>query len=147
MILKSFLTILIFSFLTVAAQASDTIIGYVKTAKGDATIVRGKNVIRARINDKISRKDVLKTGANSALGVTLKDDTLIALGSNSEVVVSEFNFSPAEGKLNLFARILKGCVELTSGIIAKLSPETVKFSTPVGDIGIRGTRFAVNIAE
>jgi len=140
--------ILLFSLLfSIAAQAADEVVGYVKTTKGDATIVRGKSIIPARINEKISIHDVLKTGAKSSLGVVLKDDTLIALGSNSEVSIREFNFSPGEGKLSLFIRLLKGCALFSSGIIGKLSPGTVKFATPVGDIGLRGTRFLVSLAE
>ncbi len=147
MILKTFLTVLVFSLFTMVVQASDMVVGYVKTAKGDALIVRGNEIIPARINEIISRNDILKTGTNSTLGVTMKDDTLIAMGSNSEVIISEFNFSPAEGKLNLFVRMLRGCVVFTSGIIGKISPESVNFSTPVGDIGLRGTRFAARLVE
>lgn len=132
---------------SITAQAADDFIGYVKMAKGDARIVRGKSVIPAEINQKISLHDVLKTGANSSMGITLKDDTMIALGSNSEVIISEFYFSPGEGKMGLFTKLLKGCVEFSSGIIGKLTPEKVKCSTPVGDIGLRGTRFAILIAE
>lgn len=140
--------ILILSLLlATVAQAADEVVGYVKTVKGEASIVKGKNILPAHINDRISKNDTLKTGPNSSLGVTLKDDTLMALGSNSEVIISEYNFSPGEGKMNLFTRMLKGCVEYTSGIIGKLAPEAVRFSTPVGDIGLRGTHFAVFIAE
>jgi len=145
---KSFCLILVLSLaFSITAQAADDIAGYVKTVKGEASILRGKTLIPAQINQKISTSDVLKTGADSSLGVTLRDDTMIALGSNSEVVISEFDYSPAEGKMGLFTKLLKGCVEFASGIIGKLAPEKVKFSTPVGDIGLRGTRFAVLIAE
>jgi len=146
-LLKIFFIALIVTSSITTVQADHLFIGYVKTAKGDASIVRGKQIIPARINEQISRNDVLKTGAKSSLGVALKDDTLIALGSNSEVIISEYNFSPGEGKLNLFTKMLKGCVEFASGIIGKLSPETVRFSTPVGDISLRGTRFAVWIQD
>lgn len=146
--LKHFLVILSFCLVfSVTAQAADDVVGYIKTAKGDASIVRGKNVIPAQINQKISIHDILKTGPNSSMGITLKDDTMIALGSNSEVSISEFQFSPGEGKMGLFTKLLKGCIEYASGIIGKLAPERVKCATPVGDIGLRGTRFAIMIAE
>jgi hypothetical protein len=133
--------------LSISAQAADEVVGYVKTTKGEASIVRGKSIFPARVNEKISRNDVLKTGANSSLGVALRDDTLIALGSNSEVNIRDFSFSPGEGKLKLFVRLLKGCALFSSGIIGKLSPESVKFSTPVADIGLRGTQFVVSLVE
>jgi hypothetical protein len=36
-------------------------------------------------------------------------------------------------------------VAYLSGIIAKLSPESVRFETPVGNVGIRGTKFAIKV--
>jgi hypothetical protein len=138
-----FLSILIFAFFAVSAQAADEVIGYVKTTKGNASIVRENKVITAQVNGRILRNDVLRTGANSSLGVSFKDDTLIALGSNTELIVNKFNFSPAEGKLEIFMKMLRGSVVYLSGIISKLSPETSRFSTPVGDICLRGTHFAV----
>ncbi|MEN6317715.1 MAG: FecR domain-containing protein [Syntrophaceae bacterium] len=137
--------ILFFLLIAVAAHASDAVVGYVKTTKGKALIVRENKATAARINDKIFRNDVLKTGADSSLGVSFKDDTLIALGSNTELIVSKFNFSPAEGKLEIFIKMLRGSVVYLSGIISKLSPKSSRFSTPVGDICLRGTHFAVRI--
>ncbi len=147
MSIKTYVSVLVLFIFTAAAQASDPAVGYVKTVKGEAVIVRENKIIPAQMNEKVMKNDILKTGTNSSLGITLKDDTQIALGSKSELIISEFIFSPAEGKLNLIARMLKGCVEFASGIIAKLSPESVNFTTPVGDIALRGTRFAISIAE
>jgi len=139
------LSILILAFHAASAQASDEAIGYVKTIKGDASIIRKNKVMSAHVNSGILRNDVLKTGANSSLGISLKDDTLVALGSNTELIVNKFNFSPAEGKLEIFMKMLRGSVVYLSGIISKLSPETSRFSTPVGDICLRGTHFAVRV--
>jgi len=146
--LRVFFAVLAFFLIfSSSAQAADEVVGYVKTVKGEASIVRGKGNLPARVNDKILKTDILKTGAKSSLGVVLKDDTLIALGSNSEVHINEFNFSPGEGKLGLLVRLLNGCALFSSGIIGKLSPESVKFSTPVALIGVRGTKFVVSLVE
>jgi len=42
--------------------------------------------------------------------------------------------------------MVKGTFVYLSGVIAKLSPESIKLETPVGTIAIRGTRFAAKIA-
>jgi hypothetical protein len=34
-----------------------------------------------------------------------------------------------------------------SGLIGKISPQSVRFETPVASIGIRGTHFAVKVEE
>jgi hypothetical protein len=79
--------------------------------------------------------------------MVFRDDTLLSIGPDSELVVNEFLYSPAEGKLSLVARMLKGTAAFVSGIIGKLAPESVRFETPVATIGLRGTRFAVRIEE
>jgi len=61
--------------------------------------------------------------------------------------VNEFAFSPGEGKMSIVTRLLKGSAVYLSGIIARLSPESVRFETPVANIGIRGTMFAVKVED
>jgi hypothetical protein len=104
-------------------------------------------MIPPQIGDKILMGDSLKTGPEGSLGMIFKDDTLLSIGPQSEITISEFLFSPAEGKLSIVTRLLKGTAAYLTGIIAKLSPESVRFETPVANIGIRGTKFAVKIED
>jgi hypothetical protein len=137
----------VFIILTTSAAASDGSVGTMKMVKGPASIVRGQSVIPAVSNGKVFQGDTLKTGTDGSLGVVFKDDTIISLGPNSELVVDVFLFAPAEGKLAIVTRMLKGTAAYLSGIIAKLSPQSVRFETPVATIGIRGTRFLVKVGE
>jgi len=125
------------------ALASDAPAGSIRTLKGTATIIRNKNAVETKVGSRVFQKDSLKTGKDGSIAVVFKDDTLLSIGPNSEVVINEFLFSPAEGKLSIITRLIKGTSAYISGIIAKLSPESVRFETPVADIGIRGTKFAV----
>ena len=129
------------------AVASDGSVGTVKTVNGSASIVRGQSSLPAVVNERIFQGDTLRTGPDGSLGVILKDDTSLSLGPNSVVVVEQFLFAPAEGKLSLVTRMLKGTAVYISGIIAKLSPQSVRFETPNATIGIRGTRFLVKVDE
>jgi len=130
-------------FLSTLAQATELPVGSIKTVKGTALIVRQNQTLTARMGGKIFKNDSFKTGPDGALGMIFKDDTLLSLGPNTEVTINEFLFSPAEGKLSLVTRLIKGTVVYLSGVIAKLSPESVRFETPVGNVGIRGTKFAI----
>jgi len=121
--------------------------GSIKTVKGTAAIVRGSKPIAVTLGTRVYRNDTLKTGADGSLAMVFRDDTLLSIGPDSELVVNEFLYSPAEGKLSLVARMLKGTAAFVSGIIGKLAPESVRFETPVATIGLRGTRFAVRIEE
>ena len=129
------------------AAASDGSVGRVKTVNGPASILRGQVSLPAVVNERVFQGDTLRTGPDGSLGVMLKDDTSLSLGPNSEVVIDQFLFAPAEGKLSLVTRMLKGTAVYFSGVIAKLSPQSVRFETPNASIGIRGTRFLVKVDE
>jgi hypothetical protein len=126
-------------------NASDTPVGNVKTLKGKASIIRNRTTLDTKTGSDLFQNDSLKTGADGSISVVFKDDTLISVGPNSELAIKEFHFSPADGKLSFVARLLKGTSAYISGIIGKLSPQSVRFETPVANIGIRGTKFAVKL--
>ena len=134
-------------FFPVFCNASDAPVGSVNRLKGTASIIRQNHVIPAQVGEKIYIMDALKTGRDGSLGVIFKDDTLLSIGPQSEIIISEFVFSPAEGKLSIVTKLLRGTAIYLTGIIAKLSPGSVRFETPVANIGIRGTKFAVKIED
>lgn len=127
------------------SHAAEAPAGSIKTVKGTASIIRQDQVIPAQIGEIIFMGDSLKTGSDGTVGIIFKDDTLISIGPRSEIVISEFLFSPAEGKLSIVTKLLRGTAAYLTGIIAKLSPESVRFETPVAIIGVRGTKFLVQI--
>ncbi len=127
--------------------ASEGEVARVKVVTGEAMIVRQDKTLPAAIDEKLYKGDILKTGKGGSLGVTFKDNTALSLGPGTEVVIDEFLFSPAQGKLAIVTRMLRGTVAYLSGIIGKLSPQAVRFETPVATVGVRGTRFLVKIDE
>ncbi len=138
---------LIFLLSSFFVYAEEAPVGIIKTMKGAASIIRKDKVIPAKIGEKVFVKDVLKTGPDGSLGMTFKDDTLLSIGPKSEALIDEFLFSPAENRLSIVTRLLKGTAAYLTGTIGKLSPESVRFETPVANVGIRGTKFAVKIEE
>ena len=131
----------------VIAIAADGSVGSVKTMKGTASIIRLNAGVTAKVGERIFEGDVLRTGKDGSLGVAFKDDSLLSLGPNSEIVIDEFLFAPAEGKLSIVTRMLRGTAAYLSGMVGKLSPESVRFETPVASVGIRGTKLLVKIDE
>ena len=109
------------------------------------TIVRGEQRLDATVRMPLYEKDIVKTGAKGSVGVILKDDTVLSLGPDSELLLAEFMFAPREGKLSLVARLLKGTATFISGIIAKLAPDNARLETPSATIGIRGTHVLVSV--
>lgn len=146
------ITILLASIPAVSWGAADAVrvqdvIGIVRTSEGKASIHRGGDVLPAVVGTKLKTGDVLSTGPGGSVGVTLRDNSSLSIGPQSSISLKDFLFAPAEGRMSLVARLAKGTMAYMSGIIGKLSPESVRFETPVSTIGIRGTCFVINAGE
>lgn len=135
--------LLVMGLLSAPLEAQGQPAGYVKVVTGAALIIRGGAEVPARPGDAVYRKDGLRTGADGRLGVTLKDDTRVSLAPNSEIDLSEFKFSPAEGELGLVMKLLRGVAAFVTGRIGQLRPDAVRIETPATIIGVRGTHFVV----
>jgi len=130
---------------TTAALADDTIIGYVKTAQGDASVVAAGMTIKAEPGTPVKTTNVLKTGPQGSLGITLKDNTLLSIGPDTELVVDDYVYNPAQDELKLVASLRQGSLNYVSGVIARLKPAAVSVRTPTGTIGVRGTHFVAKV--
>ena len=128
-------------------RAAGEPIGFVRNLSGTAAILRGADTIPAAEGTKLHVGDTLATGPDGSLGAIFRDNSSISMGPDSSFVVRNFEFAPDEGKIGLLIRITKGSLAYLSGLIGKLSPESARFETPTATIGIRGTRFAVQVGE
>ncbi|MGE4280676.1 MAG: FecR domain-containing protein [Magnetospirillum sp.] len=122
-------------------------VGHVKNINGEATVIRAGQTQALREGANLQTGDRISTTARSALGLTLRDDTTISLGANSELVVDEMLFEPAANQLGLGLSMNKGTFALTTGQIAKLAPDSLKIATPAMSIGIRGTTILVEASD
>jgi hypothetical protein len=127
-----------------AATAAETV-GLVKTTEGGAFVLSDGTRVPAAIGTAIHQNDTIETTADGSVGVTFKDNTTVSVGPGTSLVVDEFVFSPEQDRYAMKTRMLSGTMYYVSGTIAKLAPEAVSVATPVGTIGIRGTRFLVNL--
>lgn len=127
------------------AVSEESPIGKIKTAKGDIIIVRSGVEIAMNTGDTLYQNDIIRTGADSSVGIIFLDNKMLSLGPKSEMVIDEYVFVPQEGRLSMITSMLKGTAAYLSGIIGRQSPESVKFQTPDATIGIRGTKFLVKV--
>jgi hypothetical protein len=130
---------------TIAAAEDGRPIGLVKTASGDAFILREGRRMAALPGYQLDLGDVLSTGPTGALGVILRDDTVLSLGPSTETRIEQFAFEPAEQKLGMVLRVTRGLIAYVSGRISKMAPGSVRIETPVATLGIRGTRLVARI--
>ncbi|MBT0662889.1 FecR domain-containing protein [Geobacter pelophilus] len=120
-------------------------VGIVKSLHGDVVVLRDNSSVKADGNMKLRQGDHIKTGVNGKAGLIFEDDTVIAIGPNSSIVIDRFLFQPNEKKLSFIARIIQGTASYLSGQIAKLAPNSVRLETPHATVGMRGTHLLVKV--
>jgi hypothetical protein len=119
--------------------------GHVKTVSGAATIVRGDLTLAAKPGAAVYATDTLRTAADGAVGVTMRDDTRISLGPNSEVKIDRYVYAPGEGGLGMVLQFMRGVAVYVSGRISKLAPDSIRLETPSAIVGVRGTTVAIKV--
>ena len=139
-------TAVVFATNTVAAQ-QPVPAGRIKVVSGTAFVRHQNQQLPAKVGAAVFEADTLTTGPDGRLGVTLRDETRIALGPQSELRLDRFQYAPAEGQLAFVMRVARGIATYVSGRIAKLAPDAVKLETPAAVVGVRGTRVAIQVDQ
>lgn len=143
-----YVTVIIILICLLAVQVSwadEEYIGSIKSLEGTVEVIRLGSVMNPVAGTRIFGKDTVKTGHDGSLGIIMRDDTIFSLGPDSTLDLKEFRFNPHKKDFSLVCRMLRGTFIFISGVIAKLSPESIKIETPDGTVAIRGTRLAVQI--
>ena len=123
--------------------AADPRQGTFKTVQGDVTVVRDNARIAAIVGAAVKSPDRILTGAGSAAALTLQDGTVLAIGPDSALDLSQFQFNATTQEGSVLVSLLRGSLRMATGAIARLKPEQVKVTTPTTVIGVRGTDFIV----
>jgi hypothetical protein len=117
--------------------------GTFKAVEGDASVVREQTRARLAPGARLESGDRIVTGADGAATVTLKDGTVLTVGPNSVVALSRFAFEPTTQRGELLVDLLEGSIRVVTGLLARISPDLFKVSTPTSLVGVRGTDFIV----
>jgi hypothetical protein len=136
---------IVLAAVTPAAAQQPVPAGHIKTVSGTAFVVRERGTTPAKAGDAIFASDTLRTSADGSVGVTLRDDTRLSLGPNSEVKVDRYVYAPGEGGLGMVLKFLRGAAVYVSGRMAKLAPDSVRLEAPSAIVGVRGTTVAIRV--
>lgn len=120
-------------------------IALIKSVQGDVTLKRVKETFPAQRGGVICENDLIQTGEKGMIGVSFNDGTLLSIGSKSMLVVDTYLFAPSQKKFAFDLTLHKGTAAFESGRIGKLAPQKVRFKTSQGIVGIRGTKFVVEV--
>jgi len=137
-----------------STQASAEI-GRVKSAVGPASVQRGETHIPASIGQELMPGDWLETGKDGRMSLTFADDTRFAVGPDSRIALTKFDYDPTSQNGSFIAEVERGSVAVVSGRITKTrcggqtgssGPNCgMEVRTPNSTLGIHGTRFIVTV--
>lgn len=124
------------------AQGAD--IGQVKVTKGSVTIERAGQSMPAAVGARLQSSDVVKTGGDGAVGITMTDNSLLSAGPNSVLALDRYEFDEVTSEGRFDASLRRGTLAVVSGRLAKQSPNAMTVRTPSAVLGVRGTEFVVS---
>ena len=129
-----------------APNPSAQVIGKVEKVAGSVTAVRNGVAVSLNVGDALDKNDVIQTGSDSTVAISLLDGTALNLSANTRMALNEFIFDVNAttgngGHLSL----VQGAFALVSGLVATTGGLNIE--TPVANIGIRGTVLAASCAD
>ena len=127
-----------------SGQAQESV-AFIKNVKGDVTVKRDNSAHHAQKGEKLFSHDVILTGEKGGTGLSFNDGTRISIGSKSILEIDDYLFAPSQKAFRFDLSLHKGSAVFESGKIGKLAPEKVSFKVPQGVVGIRGTKFVVEV--
>ena len=138
------LAAIVFAFASAAMAAE---IGQIKVAKGQVSVERSGATLAGAVGLRLEAADVVKTGADGSVGITMSDNSLLSAGPNSALALERFEFDPTTSQGRFDAQLQRGTLAVISGRIAKQSPQAMTVRTPSAALAVRGTEFVVAVNE
>ena len=132
------------SLITLHLQAAD--IGSISELKGEALVNRSGESLTAELKLGVESYDDVRT-ANSRVGLTFIDDSVVRLTEHSKLILDEVIFDPDPNKSKIGLTFASGTARFITGKIGGINKENIKIQTPTSQIGIRGTDFTVTVDE
>lgn len=122
-------------------------IARIKSSSGAAIVQRGASHLPASIGQQLLPGDMLVTGKDGRISLTFIDNTRFAIGPNSRIAVSKFEYDRTRQQGSFITQVDRGSLAVVSGKIAKSGRDAMKVQTPNSILGVRGTRFIVEVPK
>lgn len=119
--------------------------GTFKTVQGAVLVGQGDVRRTVAPGGAVSESERVQTDATGAAVLTLRDGTTIAIGPNTTVDLTRFQFDGTTQQGSLVIRVLQGTVRMVTGILGKIQPDNIKVNTPASTVSVRGTDFIVEV--
>ncbi|TCK09202.1 FecR family protein [Marinobacterium mangrovicola] len=126
-------------FILLPAQVLADEIGRVVAVLGSALAERGEQRINLSRDDRLYEGDRLVTLEGSRLKILLRDETTLALGQNTVLELSKYQFDAQQSDVSL--SFLQGAFRCNTGQIGQQKNPNFRIETRSALIGVRGTDF------
>ena len=120
--------------------AAQEAIGMIGRIQGDASGTRGTTTRPLGAHASVYPNEVVSTGDGTRLEITFKDNTRLTLGEKVKLTLDTYIYNRTAG-LGTIKFEVAGAFRFVSGRLSKLAKADVSVTTPVANIGIRGTDF------
>ena len=137
--------IIYFAALAIVAQPALAGIGRIKKVTGSVTVERGSEKLPVKSGMELEKGDTVVTGKGSRVGITFTDNSRFATGPNSRITITEFEFDDTTHAGQFLTNVEKGKIAIVSGEIARSAKDAMKVQTPSALLGVRGTKFIVEV--
>ncbi len=126
------------------ARAEDGI-GMFTTVEGKVTVTHlaESQMQEVKINDEVFFRDVIETGKESRTKAFLEDESILSVGENSRVEVSEYVYHPEQNMRSAVIKLLDGKLRALVAKAFKGPGSRFEIHTPTAVAAARGTYFVV----
>jgi len=128
-----------------ASSAFADTVGVFTVTRGEVQLLRGQNYLAASSGVEIQSEDIIETGKNAAAQVDMEDGSVLKLGPETRVALSEYKLDSNKSVVSATLDVLSGWLRFA---VAKLKPQgKYSFNTPVLTVGVRGTEGTIEAAN
>ena len=125
-----------------SAQAAEA--GKLLLSLGDVQLNRNGKLSPLKKGDTVQAGDTIVTGATSNAQLRMTDGAIIAIRSQTEFKINEYQFNgKADGSEKASLSLVKGGVRAVTGVIGRENRDNLKVDAVVATVGIRGTGFNI----
>ena len=84
-------------------------------SRGQVSVERKGEVLPGKVGLRLEPADVIKTGPDGSVGITMADNSLLSAGPNSILSLERFDFDPASNQGRFDAQLKQGSLTVVSG--------------------------------
>jgi hypothetical protein len=126
----------------VAYTIEKPFVGVISAAVGE---IYNQNNKKLKNGDKIYFGDSIIVKDKSNSQILLLDETVMSVGSNSEIKIDEFIYDPKTKDGKILSQIKSGSMKVLTGGVSEKNPANLEIKVPAGTIGTRGTEFQATV--